>query len=241
MSMLPDEPEELPNERIRIGGNNPPGPVETLVAEQREAQAPKEDRLTEIVRHADAKEVVDRETAGQAGDLIKIALAFEKMVDEDRIALTRPYRDAADAAKAECDKFLEPLRGSVEDLRARLKAWSDEEDERIAQQQREQEEFFAAPKPAPDEASGEPAPPPPPPPPAMRPAKRKPIVGDLGSRVSQVEKKSYRVSDISKVPDFILASPTVHEAVIAVVKSLAKHMPEIPGIETITETDNKIR
>ena len=59
--------------------------------------------------------------------------------------------------------------------------------------------------------------------------------------VTQADKKVYRVSDISQVPDFIMNSPTVHDAIIAVVKSMAKHMPDIPGIETTTETDNKIR
>ena len=67
------------------------------------------------------------------------------------------------------------------------------------------------------------------------------IVGDLGARVSTVDKKIYRVVDVRAVPDFILNSPTVHEAIVQVVKSMAKHMPVIAGIETTTATDNPIR
>lgn len=245
--MIPDESEEIaPRAQGGMGHNLPPSPIEMLVREQREAQDPKKDRLLEIIRHTDAKNVVDRETAGQAGDLIKIALAFEKLVDSDRIERTRPYRDAADAAKAECDQFLEPLREAVENLRARLKQWSDDEDERIEAQRKEQEEFFRTAKtepPAETASEDTPAetPRPAPPPPNLKPAKRRAIIGDLGARVTQADKKVYRVSDISQVPDFIMNSPTVHDAIIAVVKSMAKHMPDIPGIETTTETDNKIR
>src|SRR3546814_20321719 len=74
-----------------------------------------------------AKDIVDRETAGQAGDIIKVANDFMAPIERDRIALTKPYRDAADAAKATCDQFLQPLLDALDRLRARLKAWSDEE------------------------------------------------------------------------------------------------------------------
>src|SRR3546814_16483101 len=78
-----------------------------------------------------AKDIVDRETAGQAGDIIKVANDFMAPIERDRIALTKPYRDAADAAKATCDQFLQPLLDALDRLRARLQAWSDAEDEQI--------------------------------------------------------------------------------------------------------------
>jgi len=246
--MIPDEP----NPRAVVGGNQPPSPIEHLVDLQREAQTTeKRERLEYIVGRADAKKISDRETAGQAGDIIKVAGEFEKIVENDRIALTKPYRDAADAAKGECDQFLEPLRDAIERLRARLKEWSDAEDQRIAEQQAEQDRFFADPvadPPAQPDAKNEPdcqpaakPAPPPPPPSTLKPAKRRKIVGDLGARVSQIERKHYRVVDVRAVPDFILNSSTVHEAIVQVAKSMAKHMPEIAGIEVTTETDNQVR
>src|SRR3546814_6104483 len=79
-------------------------------------------------------------TAGQAGDIIKVANDFMAPIERDRIALTKPYRDAADAAKATCDQFLQPLLDALDRLRARLKAWSDEEDERIEKRRARSEE-----------------------------------------------------------------------------------------------------
>lgn len=248
--MIPDEPK--PNPRAVAGGNQPPSPIEYLVAAQREAHTPeRRERLDYIVSRADDKQIDDRETAGQAGDIIKVAGEFEKIVEQDRVERTKPYRDAADAAKAACDEFLEPLRKAVEDLRKRLKRWSDEEDERIAAQQAEQEAFFAKVKPEPvaqpepknapdcqplpaNERKRAPAP-------ELKPARRSKIVGDLGARVSQIERKRYNIVDVRAVPDFILNSSTVHQAIEQVARSMAKHMPEIPGIEITTETDNQIR
>src|SRR3546814_10871857 len=75
----------------------------------------------------------------------------------------------------------------------------------------------------------------------LKPACRRKIVGDLGATVSQVERKIYRVVDVRAVPDLILNSKTVHEAIVAVAKSMSKHMPSIEGIEITTENDNQIR
>lgn len=248
--MIPDEKPYEANPRAVRGGNNPPSLLEELTAAQREAQSPHAERLGYIVERANAKTVTDRETAGDAGDIIRVAGEFRKKVDGERIDRTRPYRDAADAAKAVCDEFLYPLDAAVQELRDRLKEWSDDEDERIAQQQREQEAFFNPPAadpveadvPAPQNESQPPksgqrqfaAPP-------VKPARRRKITGDLGAVVSQVEKKHYRVIDVRAVPDLILNSQTVHDAIIQVAKSMGRHMPKIDGIEITTSTDNQIR
>src|SRR3546814_4391857 len=101
-----------------------------------------EELLAYIVCRADANDIVDRETAGQAGYIIKVANDFMAPIERDRIALTKPYRDAAVAAKATCDQFLQPLLDALDRLRARLKAWSDEEDERIEKRRAEQNAFL---------------------------------------------------------------------------------------------------
>ena len=241
-------PRENENPRAVVGNNQPPSPIETLVAAQREAQTKERaERLAYIVEKANAKDVVDRETAGQAGDIIRVASQFEKVVEEDRVERTRPYREAADAAKAVCDEFLEPLRSAAENLRKRLGAWDKAEEQRIRDQAAEQDAFFNPPQPEPErlrsDASKEveeikrPAPTPAP----VKPAKRRKITGDLGARVSTVEVKHYNVVDVHAVPDFIMQSATVKEAIVTVARSMAKHMPEIPGIEITTTTESRVR
>lgn len=233
--MIPEEPK--PRE-AGIGHNQPPSPIDVLVAEQREALTPDlKDRLEYIVERADKKEVNDRVSAGDAGDIIKVAHDFMDVIEKARIERTRPYRDAADRAKAIADEFVEPLRAAVDRLRARLKAWDREEDKRIAAQAAEQEAFFSKPNPTPDVQSVTPSSSPP----SLRPAKRRKIVGDLGARVTRAEVKTYRVVDVRKVPDMILNSPTVHEAIIQVVKSMAKHLPSIDGIEITTDLDTRVQ
>lgn len=230
--MIPDEPKPR-----GIGDNLPPSPIETLVAAQREALTPEwRERLAYIVERANAKTVVDRETAGQAGDIIKVADEFRKIVDQDRIDRTRPYREAADRAKAVADEFLEPLDAAVAALRVRLNSWDREEDNRIKAQQAEQEAFFSKPDLTPGVQS-----PATPPPPAMKAAKRSKIVGDLGARVTQAEVKHYTVVDVRAVPDFILQSDTVKAAIAIVARTMGKHMKEIPGIEITTETTNRVQ
>src|SRR3546814_21150828 len=75
----------------------------------------------------------------------------------------------------------------------------------------------------------------------LKPARRRKIVGALGATVSKVERKIYRVVDVRAVPDLILNSKTVHEAIVAVAQSMSKHMPSIEGIEITTEKANPNR
>jgi hypothetical protein len=237
------EPETTPQPRAAvIGDNQPPGPVETLVAAQREAQAPRKERLDYILEKALAKAVTDRETAGQAGDIIKIAGEFIEIVDDDRKARTKPYHDASAAGKAACDEFLEPLRDAVAKLKERINEWDAAEDARILAQQREQEAFFRTADPTTAGVERTKAPGDVPKPgPDLRPAKRSRIVGDLGARVHQVEEKTYTVTDVRAVPDVILNSPVVHAAICIVARQMARHMPKIPGIEVTTNKTTQVR
>ena len=235
--MIPDEQPALPPR----DHNRPPSPVEALSAEQKEALEPYRKRRDEIVAAAQKKNVVDRATAGDAGDIMRVARDVFAILDADRRERTDPYRRAADAAKGVVDEFWQPVVDAIADLRGRLKKWDDEEEARIRQQQREQEAEMARMRAAAQPPAESPAAPPPSPPPAMREPARRKVRGDLGATVSSVDKVQYRVVDIKAVPDWIMASPTVHEAVITVVKAMAKHAGQIPGIETSTTSDIQIR
>lgn len=235
MSMISDEQPPLPPR----DHNRPPSPVETISADQREALQTFQQRKEEILASANAKHVFDRISAGDAGDIIRIAGEVKKRIDAERMDRSKPYRDAADAAKGIVDEFWSPVDDALTNLRRRLKEWTDAEDARIEAQRAEQEAEMArmraasAPPPVPASAAPAPAP--------FKPAAKRKIRGDLGATVSTVEKAQYRVVDVKQIPDWIMATPTVHEAIIQVVKSMAKHTGDIPGIERTTFTDNQIR
>lgn len=235
------EPERIPaaNREVTSRDNQPPTPTSALVAEQREAMEPRKERLDYILERANAKQVTDRVTAGDAGDIIKIGREFLDIVEADRVARTKPYRDAADAAKAVADEFMDPLVDALAKLKARIDEWDAAEDARILAQQREQEQFFA--DAAKHESVPDTCPAPAPRQPELKPAKRSKIVGDLGARVHQVEEKTYRVVDVRAVPDMILNSETVKAAIIQVAKAMSKHMPKIDGIEITTGTTNRVQ
>ena len=223
-----------------IGDNNPPEPINP-VGEMRDHLDEKfASRRDEIITAANRKQVTDRATAGDAGDIIKIAAEVARLVDSDRRERTDPLRKTADSIKGAADAFWEPVVDAIDALRARLKAWTDAEDARIEQQAREQAEAMA--KMRQQAAANVPEPETPaPPPPAPLPARRRKIRGDLGATVSTVDRKEYRVIDVRAVPDFILESETVKAAIIQVVRQTAKHFGPIPGIEETTASDNQVR
>src|SRR3546814_17358691 len=99
MSMIPDETPTAPARGI--GDNQPPSPIETLVAAQKEAQTKAlEARLANIGGRAHAKDIFDRETARQAGNIIKVANDFTAPLARARNRPPHPIPNAAPAANA---------------------------------------------------------------------------------------------------------------------------------------------
>ncbi len=261
--MIPDEePRRGP---APIGHNEPPSPIETVRGLMEDVKDKYSERVAYFAERATAKQVIDRITAGQAGDIISLAGDLEKLVHEDRMAVTRPFREAADKGKAIADDLWSPVEEALEALRARLKAWNDDEDARIEKARREEAQFMrkaskgaAAPEPEPEPApvqeaprksrfgldysapeilvtrgTGQLAAP-------LQPAKRRKVVGDLGSKSGNVDVTVYTITDMRLLPDLILNSETVKSAALAVVKSLARHMPDIPGVEKSTASKLKV-
>ncbi len=239
--MIPDEEQPAAG----IGHNLPPSPIEQLKAEQAPVLAKYEKRRDEIIESATKKLVTDRISAGQAGDILKIGRQVFDRVDAERKDVAEPFRTAITAAAGAFDEFWTPARDALTELKRRLDAWGDAEDKRIEDQRLEQKRAedamrasaarLAAPDGVPSYASA------PAPAPASGPAKRSKIRGDLGATVTRVDDKVYRVVDVRAVPDWILNTSTVHDAIIAVAKSHRKHNPIIPGIETDTVGKNQIR
>lgn len=241
MSMIPDEVPQGP----AASGHNQRDLVADLRAEQTDALARFIERRDYLVERCNTKKVTDRISAGEAGDIIANADKVWKMIDQDRRERTDPHRQAADAAKAVADGFWEPVVEAEQALRARLKEWNDAEDDRIAAQRRQQEEAMremrqaSQREPAPQSEGGPSAPAPSAP--ALLPAKPRKVRGDLGSIVSSVERASYTVTDVRAVPDFILNSQTVKDAIVTVVRSMARHLGDIPGVEKTFSSDIQVK
>ncbi|MET0373975.1 MAG: hypothetical protein ABW128_06920 [Rhizorhabdus sp.] len=254
--MIPDEDAQGLAPRDH---NQPPDPVEVMRVAMPEALERFQKRRDEIVASANRKTVTDRFTAADAGDIISIADKVQKRIDAVRRELTDPHHQARDLGKAIADEFWTPAEEALTQLRERLQAWNDVEDKRIADQQREQDEFMArmqqggsqpavvnAPDPKPEGVRehidySAPAGPAPTSVPGMRPAKKRKIVGDLGGVVTTADVTEYTITDIRLVPDFIMSSPTVHAAVKQVIKSMARHLGEIPGVEKTTSSAVRVK
>lgn len=256
--------------------NQPPGllPLDQAVLALKELFAETEQeggktfaqRKSEFLMSARNAVVRDRDTAGAAADLVKLAGRIWDRIHAARIERSTPYRDTADALGRAATDFWADVDDAMDGVRAKIDAFTEEEDKRIADQQREQEEQMAAmraaaaPPPVPvvqDQPAGvtEPeagrphldyttgagystrAPTPAP----LAPAKRKKIRGDYGATVSAAERHVYTVTDVRAVPDYILNAPGVHEAIIAAVKGTVKVMGVPAGIARTTTTENQIR
>lgn len=256
--MIPDEEQQGRPPRDH---NLPPDPVEVMRVAMPEALERFQKRRDEIIESANRKQVTDRFSAGDAGDIIGIADKVQKLIDAARRELTDPHHHARDLGKAIADEFWSSAEDALAQLRGRLQAWNDDEDKRIADQQAEQDAFMAkmqnsAVVTASEQDDGRkaegrehidysapasPAAPPSASVPGMRPAKRRKIVGDLGAVVSSADVTEYTITDIRLVPDFIMSSPTVHAAVKQVIKSMARHLGDIPGVEKTTSSAVRVK
>lgn len=257
MSMIPDEEPQ----RVSRDHNQPPGllPLDLAVAEFKEFMRERpvgdegktfEARKAEIIRACNNAVLRTRADVGSAGDVIKIASKVWKRLEAARFQRSQPYRDAADALGRAAETFWDETLEALDVLHGKIRTWTDAEDARIEaqrlEQEREQERLrqLAAP-PAPtlpllDEQAAPPALAPVAPPPAEKPKRRR-IKGDLGAIVSTVEKESFTVTDVRALPDYVLNSPAVHEAIISVVRSTKKALGVPAGIKVTTHQDNQVR
>ncbi len=261
--------EEVPQPREPVFGDNSGSMLIAAKSEQGEAlhDTVREGRTfaqrrAEFFASAAKQTVVDRRSAADAADTIKLAQEVWALIDADRKARSEPFRTVHLALSAMASEFWEPVNEKMQGLREQIDTWSDEEDARIARRQKEQSDQLAAmrggavtaPVPAPTPSV-------PSTPPSGRyeidyaapaapittkvlpvaPARRAKIRGDLGATISQRDIVRYEIEDISMIPDHIMQSPTVVEAILTVVRSTARHMGVPKGIRVRTETGNQIK
>jgi len=253
--MIPDEvPETVEHGMI---GHNSGTMLETARAAQLEAlhDTPRDggktfaQRRDEFIRSAAAQNVRSRQTAADAGDTIKLATEFRAEVNAERKRLSDPYREVHLNLSAMETAFLDPLNTAMEALHGQIDAWTQENDAQIEQQRREQAEAMAAmrkptaaaPAPAGRQHIDYSAPAPVIEGAARRAPRRARIIGDLGATISTREIAHYEIEDMSLIPEHIMNSPTVREAILTVVRQTAKHMGVPAGIRKITTTGNQVR
>lgn len=211
-------------------GHNQPPTIEALrdalLAEQDAVLSARAARRDQFVAAAEKALIRNRQDVADAGDVIHLAGRVWDGIDADARSRRAPVRALADALKARVDTFWQPVIKAHNELQRRVDSWLAEEDKRIADQRAEQAEILGdiakpAPKPAPagQRVATAPA--------APRP---RPIRGDYGGQVTRRADIEITVTDVRAVPDFILTAPAVTEAIVSVVRSMAKSGAEIPGI-----------
>jgi hypothetical protein len=220
------------------GHNNPPSQIETAIADQRQSLESYRERRDEFIRAAAAAIIRDRDTAGQAADINRLAAAVWKKIDEERRDRSNPFYDAQITLKAIVDDFWQPVFDAMDALTDKVRAWDAEEKKRIQQQRDEQDAEMrrlqqAAPAGAVPQCNPAPTAP------AREPRRRR-TRGDYGGTVVERATHEFEVIDVRAVPDFILNSAPVHAAIIGVVKSMAK-VADIPGIKVDSGSKLELR
>lgn len=217
-----------------IGHNQPPSEHVRALDDLEEALRGFVDRRDQFIAAAKRAVLRDRASIGDAGDIIHLANQVWERIDVMARQARAPFRATADRIKSRADAFWEPVWAAHRQLQDKIDVWMQDEADRIDAQRAEQEAVLGNVAPATTSATVAPVTAPGPElKPAATPApKPQPIRGDLGSRVSRRADTLIEVVDVYAVPDFILKSPAVTEAIIATVRSMAKAGTEIPGIRT---------
>jgi hypothetical protein len=188
-------------------------------------------RIAELIAAADrAPDCTSAETAGKYGDLIKMAGAAVKRVDEAREGFNRPLLNAQRALKGKADGVVADLSDRATKLRTGLNGFLAEEEKkaaveraRLAEQHRaaeeaarkvrEEQEAAAAEK---GEALPEPVYEPVF---VAHPVHAAPIArGDLGSRVGTTTVWDVVIESMRQLPNDVLCHPTVQESALKVLR-----------------------
>lgn len=224
-------------------GHNQPNLAAGALAEMRAKLERFKQRREEFL--ASAKKVVinDRHDAGDAASLIGMSRDVAKLIDAVRVEIGGPYDLAAKAVTAEANEFWADVFSAMDGVQAKLTTFADEEQKRIRAQEAEQAEEDARRRAAlaPAPAAG-PSPPPPARPSAPpRAPKKKAYRGDLGHQAIVGAEDVIEIVDVRALPDMVLNSSRVKEAIIAVLKPMVRNGMAIEGITTSKQTTTSIR
>jgi hypothetical protein len=227
-----------------IGHNSGAVDPELAAEAMKRALEPWASRKDEFVTKAEAAAVSDMDSAQVAVDFVRMVGALRDKAKELMAEVRAPYSQAADAAGSVAMRFIEELDAAEDAVRGKLRAYRDaarKAAEELEAQQRAEEERLRK------EAAarlGEVAPPPPPPELTPQPRRRRkaaPIRTDLGGMLSEQERWRIRVDDVSQIPENVLNSDRVKEAIAKVAYDLVKNGIAVPGTSKEFYTTETIR
>lgn len=229
--------------------NKPPLEAQITMAFEEELRAAGLDkRILELSESAGRAPACDSPAiAGKLGDLLSMARAAGKAVDELREKHNRPVLNAQRALKAKADGFTEGLATAMRPLKARLDAYIAEEArkrreaERAAEQEAAAARAEAAKRAAAAEAEGREAAPAP----EITPAKIEApqARGDLGTLVSARKVWRFeREAPIAKLPKAILENEKVVAAIDQVIGAMVRNGDrKIKGVRIWEDVQANIR
>jgi hypothetical protein len=241
----------LPNLRAVIGGNRPPLDEEARQAFRERMLEQKPDyaeRIELLEGSVERCAVVDHDTAGRAGDLVKQIRAMMGLVNDTHKTVKEPYLNAGravDEAKKALEGRLDAMKRKVEAKqtqflreeearqaaeRRRLQAIAEQEarERREAERQAEAERAAAA-------AAGAPLPEPDPEPLPVMPAARvepvEPIKSDFGTTVSGTKVWEAEIIDWDVAYIAVSKNEKVREAIEKAIKGMVRGgAREIDGV-----------
>lgn len=228
--------------------DNQPPLEERVLLEFEEELEPLKTRIAELIDNAAKcpETIEDEKTAGKAGDLLKLARQVEKDIDEAREKHNRPLINARNSLKARADGAIAGLLGAASDIRHRLTAYVQREEQRKAEERRKAEEAQRIAEEAAKAALKEKGIDTPPDQPIFQPPpiQRGPVArGDYGSSVSSrtVWKHERQVPN-AKLPKQILENAQVTEAIDKVIAAMVRSgTREIKGVRIFETTEATVR
>jgi hypothetical protein len=241
----------LPNLRAVIGGNRPPLDEEARQAFRERMLEQKPDyaqRIDDLAGAAERCAVVDQDTAGKAGDLVKQIRAMMGLVIETHKTVKEPYLNAGRAV----DEAKKALEGRLDTMKRKVEAKQnqfirEEEARRTAEQrrlqaiadqqarEREEADRKAEAERAAAAAAGEPLPEPEPEPLPVLPAARvepaAPIKSDFGTTVSGTKVWDAEIIDWDVAYIAVSKNEKVREAIEKAIKGMVRGgAREIDGV-----------
>lgn len=217
-------------------GDNRPRPSEDAVASVRDMLRQYEARVEAMLKAFALVKVRNRGEASKATDLVGMAKDIRREIEQQRLAITRPYDEAVTAAIATERNFCLSIEEKITEAEDLLDQFDKLEADRAAAQRREQEEAEAALRgaaspagPRPEINYSAPAADAVTSPVAL--AKPAPIRGDYGKRFTRRQHVEVEVTDVARIPSEILNTDAVREAIARAIVQLARANSrlEVPG------------
>lgn len=239
MSAFPDVkpfPGEIRQAVAAIGHNRPPIDVEARHEFDRaldEIRPGLVSRIDDLIASADRCAVVDNDTLGRAGELVKQIRAAAKAVDDAHAAAKAPYLQAGRVV----DDAKKSLRGPLDDAKAQVERkqniYQNEQRaireaelrrQREAEEARRREELarIEAERAANPQADATPVEELPPPPPPVIEPEREIVRGDYGAAVSTKKEWKGRVTDYEVAFMAVSENEKVREAIDKAIQGMVR-------------------